>query len=90
MVRIAFYQASSRPGWCIDDIEIDTVNGPNQPPKARISGAPSSASPGALVALSGSGSSDHDGQILGYARSTTEPGGLDGAANGVLFGFRGP
>ncbi len=84
VVRIAFYHdSSSRPGWYIDDIEIDTVTGPNQPPEARISGAPLQVSPGDLVALSGSGSSDPDGQIASYAWSTTGPCGIAGAANGV-------
>ncbi|WP_373510277.1 choice-of-anchor J domain-containing protein [Thiocapsa sp.] len=84
MVRIAFYHDStSRPGWYIDDIEIDTVTGPNQPPEARISGAPFTVQPGALVALGGSASSDPDGQIASYAWSTTGPCGIVGAANEV-------
>jgi hypothetical protein len=84
VVRIAFYHdSSSRPGWYIDDIEIDSITGPNQPPAARISGAPLTVQPGELVAPSGSGSSDPDGQIASYAWSTTGPCSIVGAANGV-------
>ncbi|MFB1490659.1 MULTISPECIES: hypothetical protein [unclassified Thiocapsa] len=87
LVKIAWFHTASYPyestGWYIDDIEIDAATGPQQPPEAQISGAPLQVSPGDLVALSGSGSSDPDGQIASYAWSTMGSCGIAGAANGV-------